>query len=219
MKPIVSAALVSALCAFSCGSLDRDESHSGFVTGTLGAVPSGFSVAETSGVGQPATWELLADPIATPGPRAEPRAVRVTTQNTGATYNLLLTDASYFADVLVEVAMRADSGVEDQGGGVVWRALDGNTYYLARWNPLEKNLRVYHVVDGKRTLLGSANVDGSADGWQTLAVRSRGDSIRVSFGGQPVLELNDKTISGGGRVGLWTKADACTTFRAFSVES
>jgi hypothetical protein len=35
--------------------------------------------------------------------------------------------------------MKAVAGKEDQGGGLVWRAMDSNNYYVARYNPLEDN--------------------------------------------------------------------------------
>jgi len=38
------------------------------------------------------------------------------------------------------------------------RAKDADNYYIARWNPLEENLRVYFVKDGKQTQLASAKV-------------------------------------------------------------
>jgi hypothetical protein len=36
--------------------------------------------------------------------------------------------------------------------------------------------------------------------------------IRVGFDGEPLLELDDATFPEGGRIGLWTKADATTWF-------
>ena len=37
----------------------------------------------------------------------------------------------------------ADEDERDQGGGSIWRAQDRDNYYIARWNRLEDNFRVY----------------------------------------------------------------------------
>ncbi len=42
-------------------------------------------------------------------------------------------------------SLRAHTGKEDQGGGLIWRRRDANNYYIARYNPLERNFRVYYV--------------------------------------------------------------------------
>ncbi len=208
-----------AIAGFACGTTQRDVQHSRLEPVAGGTAPLGFTAAETNGAGRPAAWRIEADQSGPPSATSPANLARVAPQNTGETYNVLLSDASYAADVRVQVAMRVDGGVEDMGGGVVWRALDANTYYLARWNPIEKNVRVYHVIDGKRTLLGSVDAAADAAGWHELAVWMHGDALEVRFDGARVLELTDGRITGGGRVGLWTKADAATSFRAFAVES
>ena len=99
---------------------------------------------------------------------------------------------------------------------MIWRARDAANYYIARWNPLEDNLRVYKVVGSKRTQLGSVGTTVKS-GWHQLGVRARGHHIEVWFDGALVLGIDDATFPGGGRVGLWTKADAATSFDDFSV--
>ena len=53
----------------------------------------------------------------------------------------------------VEEDLGALDGSFDRGGGPVWRARDGRNYYVARWNPLEHDCRIYTVVDGVRTTI------------------------------------------------------------------
>ena len=79
----------------------------------------------------------------------------------------------------------------DQGGGPVWRYQDANNYYIARMNPLENNYRVYKVVNGKRTQLGSADVNIPAGEWQMLRVVHSGDHIRCYLDDQLYLDVND----------------------------
>jgi hypothetical protein len=186
----------------------------GFEDVAPGSLPSGWAIAETKGAGTPALWRVEERADAPEGRRV----VRlVETKNSGQTYNLLLCDAAQPADLVLEVRLRADAGDEDQGGGLVWRARDAENYYVARWNPLESNLRTYTVEGGKRTMLASADATDDASAWHTLRIEQRGSRTSVALDGQQLLAAEDATFTAGGRVGLWTKADAATSFDAFVI--
>lgn len=126
-------------------------------------------------------------------------------------FNVALADGASAQDLDLSVRLRAVAGKDDQGGGLVWRARDAKNYYIARFNPLEDNFRVYHVVAGVRTQLQSADVKYSSD-WHTLRVTMTGDHITGGLDGKPLLDVRDATIKGAGMVGLWSKADARTQF-------
>jgi hypothetical protein len=128
-----------------------------------------------------------------------------------AIFNVALVAGTERADVDLEVRLRPVDGVIDRGGGLVWRARDARNYYIARYNPLEDNLRVYVVKDGARTQLQSADVP-FVEGWRTLRVTMRGEAIAVSLDGCEHLRVQDATFAAPGRIGLWTKADARTWF-------
>jgi cyclophilin family peptidyl-prolyl cis-trans isomerase len=177
----------------------------------LESEPPGFVVTETSGKGTLARWRI-AKPPEPMKPTTPPGAVRCTTSNAGGTYNLLLAEDTSYRDLSVSVRVHADGGEEDQGGGVVWRAKDADNYYIARWNPLEGNFRVYHVKAGKRTQLGSAEVSSDAKEWHRIRIDHIGTRIAASFDGKTVFTLEDSTFADAGRIGLWTKADAGTWF-------
>jgi hypothetical protein len=127
-----------------------------------------------------------------------------------------VTDQADYTDLDLSVSFKAVSGKLDQGGGVVWRYRDEKNYYIARYNPLEENYRVYKVVDGRRTQLASADVTLSAGKWFTLRITQRGNSIKCYLEDKLHLEAEDATFSGAGKVGLWTKADAVTSFDQFT---
>jgi len=171
----------------------------------VGDPPVGWTVAETSSTSTPATWSVREAP-------GGGRALHVATTNSGRTYNLLLAEPDYPADLELSVRVRADTGEEDQGGGLIWRAQGADDYYIARWNPLESNLRVYKVEGGVRSLFQNAETPASAEHWHTLGVTMVSDRITVTLDGEPLLDTTDSTFSAGGRVGLWTKADAATWF-------
>ncbi|MBM3334294.1 hypothetical protein FJY63_06500 [Candidatus Sumerlaeota bacterium] len=168
-----------------------------------------WKVAETAGKGKPAVWEVVADPSAP----SQPNALAITAnQNTGQTFNLLITENFRFQDLEISVMVKAIAGKEDQGGGPVWRYKDANNYYLARWNPLEENLRAYYVKDGKRAQLGSADVKVDRTKWHRVGVKHVGKKIEVSLDNKKMIEVEDATFAEPGMIGLWVKADGQSAF-------
>jgi len=165
-----------------------------------GHIPSGFT---TEG----GEWRIVADPSAP----SKPNALAQLAKNSGSAFNLTLVKRAKYKDLDVSVRMKAIAGMEDQGGGLVWRAKDANNYYVVRHNPLEDNYRLYKVEKGKRSEIQSADIK-SIGGWHTLRVTMEGDRIRCFYDGKKVLEFQDSTFPGPGQIGLWTKADAQSHF-------
>lgn len=182
---------------------------------TVGQVPPGWIPAETAAAGHAGQWRVVADKSAT----SAPNAVALTeTHNTGSTFNLLLADGLEYKDLTITMKVKAGTGQEDQGGGPAWRVRDTDNYYIARWNPLENNLRLYVVVKGKRKMLATTNAKADPSAWHELKVQVEGDRIQASLDGQHFVETQDASISAGGTVGLWTKADAATAFDDVKVD-
>jgi len=48
--------------------------------------------------------------------------------------------------------------------------------------------------------------------WHTIEVTQTGDRIKCVLDGRATVEATDGTIAASGGVGLWTKADAQTSF-------
>jgi hypothetical protein len=177
-------------------------------------LPAGWRVAETNSDGMPSRWESAPDAAAPEGGRVLRLAE---TLNSGATFNLLLSSDAFPADLDLSVRLRADSGKVDQGGGLLWRAQDADNYWITRWNPLEKNLRLYVVRGGERRTVADAKVDAPATGWHDLRVVAVGASVSVFFDGAQIFVAEDAELPGGGAIGLWTKADAATSFDALTL--
>jgi hypothetical protein len=137
-------------------------------------------------------------------------------KNEDAVFNLALVEQTGFKDIDLSVRLRAVAGEVDRGGGLVWRAKDAKNYYIARYNPLEDNYRVYKVQDGKRTQFQSAKIPGD-DKWHTLRVTMSGAKIACYFDGQKHLEVEDTTFPDEGKIGLWSKADAQSYFDDLTV--
>ena len=119
------------------------------------------------------------------------------------------------ADGFVEVRFKPEGGKQDQAGGVVWRWMNGDNYYVARANALENNVSLYYTEKGRRITLKYVDAPVPANTWHTLWVEFSGTRIRVALNGQVYIELEDAHIGGAGSVGVWTKADSVTAFDDF----
>jgi hypothetical protein len=176
-----------------------------------GTLPPGWRIDATNPGGKLAEWKVVRDEQAL----SKPNVLTVTKINdtSSAVFNLCWTGAILFQDGSVEVSIRANTGKEDQGGGVIWRAKDGKNYYIARYNPLESNFRIYYVKDGNRKQLASASgITIPAGQWFRLKIVHHGSRIAGYLEDKKYLEVSDKTFLEAGGVGLWTKADAASSF-------
>ena len=101
----------------------------------------------------------------------------------------------------------------------VWRYADARNYYVARMNPLENNLRLYKVVEGRRTQLATKeNLKAKAGTWHTLQIHMNNFKMKVSLDGEELIDATDKAFPQAGKVGLWTKSDARTYFDDFKMQ-
>ncbi len=182
----------------------------------VGEIPQGWKVEGTNQRGPLATWQVVEEKDAPSGTHV--LALIRPNHHFGGTFNLCWTDKIRFKDGEIEVHFKANSGVEDQGGGVIWRAKDKDNYYISRFNPLENNFRIYYVKDGARRMLASARIKLPAHTWHELKITHYGTKICGYLNGKKLLEVKDNTFPDAGGVGLWTKADAATSFDDFEVE-
>jgi hypothetical protein len=159
--------------------------------------------------GRPAgDWKVVKTPQA-----LSPPHVLAQLRDKGAehNYNVILVEDTNAADVELSVSFLPISGKHDMGGGLIWRAKDDRNYYLTRANPLEQNIRVYHVVKGVRKMLNNHDEIIDVRKWHRLQVVTHGCRIRVFYDDKPIFDLCDDTFKEG-RIGLWSKSDAVTYF-------
>jgi len=179
-----------------------------FEDADLGQLPDGWQAAKT-GAGKGSVWKVVEDKSAPSGARV----LAQTAQGPGPLFSLCIATATKLHNLELSVAFKAVDGKIDQGGGVVWRLVDANNYYIARYNPLESNFRLYKVMDGKRMQLATKEkLTAPAGEWHRLSIGMQGDAIRCSLNGTTLLEAKDATFAQAGKIGLWTKADAQTYF-------
>ncbi|MDE2506977.1 MAG: hypothetical protein KGM43_07190 [Planctomycetota bacterium] len=196
----VGVALVGGACA---GLVRAGQDEAGrvriwkFAADAAGGAPSGFKTPVGS-------W------IVESSPRG--KLVVQHASNADPVFNVMLAEGVSATDVDLSVNLRAVAGELDRGGGVVWRARDAKNYYVARYNPLEDNLRVYKVVDGVRSQHFQDAAIVHDDRWYSLRVVMKGDHIEVYLDDKKYLDAHDDAFPGAGTVGLWTKSDARTKF-------
>lgn len=189
----------TVLTGLLCGALYAGDGAKR--TWTFDGVPAGaIAKGFTNEVGR---WTVVASDSG--------QALAQSAKNGNSVFNVALAGDTNAKDVDLSVRMKAIAGDYDQGGGLVWRARDVKNYYLARYNPLEDNYRLYKIVNGKRTLLQNADIAHTA-GWHTLRVTMEGNHVQCYYDGKKYLDAKDSTFPEAGKIGLWTKADAQSQF-------
>lgn len=205
------AAILSGVIFWGVLAADEPKAIT-FAKADAGKTPKGWTVAKT-GEGEGSVWAVTADETA---PCKSGYVLAQTAEGPNPLYNLCVLTDSTFQDGEVSVAVKAVKGKLDQGGGVMWRYTDAKNYYVCRYNPLEANLRVYHVKDGKRTQLATKEELAVKEGvWFTVSVKHVGKAIECSLDGKKLLEVTDETFPDAGKVGVWCKADSHSHFDQF----
>jgi hypothetical protein len=206
--------IVIVLCCVStsCAGVQRWD----FEGLERGGLPVGWRIEATGQDKATATWKVENDPSSPLGPGV--LQLTDTHHAVNGVFNLCWTQGVTFKEGEIAVFLKANTGAIDQGGGPIWRAQDRNNYYIARYNPLEKNVSIYYTKNGRRIMLGYTGRLDVKDGWHMLKISHKGNRIRAYLNGDLKLMVNDGGhISKAGGVGLWTKADAATTFDDFTV--
>ncbi len=180
-------------------------------------LPSAWKMDETNPRKPLGTWRVIKDKTAPSGEKV--LDLSKAKSSYGSTFNLCYNPKIKFLDGEISVKFRANSGVIDQGGGIMWRVQDGDNYYVARFNPLEDNFRFYVVKNGRRYLIESTNIRLKKDSWHSMKITQNGDTFEGYIDGKKVLQAKDSRCIKSGGVGVWTKADALTSFDDFVVIS
>src|SRR6266545_3682905 len=110
MKALIPIAIGAGLfaCLVQAATVDFDAAKAG-------EAPIGWICTQT-GSGA-AKWTVIADESA-------PSKPNVLKQSGEATYPIALKDDTNLKDGFVEAKFKPVSGVEDQAGGLIWRAMD-----------------------------------------------------------------------------------------------
>ena len=185
----------------------------------LNKIPKNWSQYAT-GRGDNTDWKIVDD-------NGGKVLAQLSNDNPNYHFNEIVFDGFTVKNVDLEVKLKGVDGKKDQGGGFVWRFIDANNYYVVRANPLEDNVVLYKVKNGKRSdlaLVGKGRTYGVdvkplGDGWNTLKLTVKDDLFTVFLNNEQIFQVKDETFTKAGKIGLWTKADAVTYFDDFRVTS
>ena len=165
--------------------------------------------------GRAPQWEIRTDRSAPTQPYV---LAQLAADPVGDRCPLAIWDGNTLRDGDISVRLKPVSGREMQAGGIVWRYRDENNYYLARANALDKNVQVFKVEGGKRLpLMAGVSHEFPVNEWSILKVSVRGNRFQVYMDHRRVLQGQDATFTGSGKVGLWTVGDSVTYFDDFRV--
>jgi len=175
--------------------------------------PTGFAFGRTGG-GREGRWVVRAEKGAPSAPNV---LAQVDTDATDYRFPVAFTGPE-MNDLRLSVRCKPVAGKVDQGCGLVFRLKDADNYYLTRANALEDNVRLYHVVKGRRQQFAGWNGKVASGVWHELAVEAQGDHFQVFFNGKKVIDAHDKTFTEAGKIGVWTKADSIIYFDDLSAQ-
>ncbi len=178
----------------------------------VGNLPVGWSQYAT-GNGEKTEWKVTDD-------NGNNVLSQLSSHNPNYHFNVVVYDGLEAKNVVLEVKIKGVAGKMDQGGGFVWRFTDADNYYVVRENPLEDNVVLYKVENGRRTdlpLVGKGRTYGVdvkplGNGWNTLKLIVQDDLFTVYLNGEELFKVKDETFKNAGKIGLWTKADAVSDF-------
>jgi hypothetical protein len=179
-----------------------------FDTDREGSAAAGFSFGRT-GSGAMGRWVVRAEADAPSRPNV---LAQLDADDTDIRFPVAVADGISALNLRLSSRCKPISGRVDQACGLVFRYRDENNYYITRANPLENNIRLYYVKDGRRRQIASWSGSVTARAWHEYVVEARGDHIQVFWDGTKVLDHHDTTFTTPGGVGFWTKADSIVYF-------
>jgi hypothetical protein len=183
-----------------------------------GELPDGWSQYFT-GKGKITNWKVVID-------NGNKVLAQLSQDRPGYHFNDIVLNELNVKNVEMEVKIKGVDGRKDQGGGFIWRFTDKNNYYVVRENPLENNVVLYKVKNGKRTdlpILGKGrtygvDVNPLGNDWNTLKIKVNDDLFTVYLNGKELFKVKDNTFTNAGKIGLWTKADAVSFFDDLKIQ-
>lgn len=213
MKPFPLLLLVVTLATLVAASAEEKGPITfGFDSESANQAPTGFEFGRTGG-GALGKWVVKAEKDAPSSPNV---LAQTDADDTDYRFPIAFTGPA-LKDLHLSVKCKPVSGRVDQGCGLVFRLTDADNYYVTRANALEDNVRLYHVVKGKRIQFAGWNGRVTSGTWHELGVDAQGDHFQVFFDRNKVIDAHDKTFSEAGKFGLWTKADSVIYFDDLTV--
>jgi hypothetical protein len=213
---------VTSLLGFllSWGILASANNIINFDNAPVGKLPPEWTVPATPGA--MARWEVRKDPTA-PTP---PYVLAQVSSHPRDEFSLAILNSLSLRNGDISVRLKPVAGHEDQGAGLVFRYRDEKNYYLVRADSHDGEIAVYKVENGRCTPIRPRGVSPSTfaikhtiqpNTWNILKVSVRGNRFQVYVNHRRLLQADDSSFAGPGKVGLVTVADSVAYFDDFRV--
>lgn len=215
-RSIFLATLFVTVVLVASGSDSLSQSVASVVTIAgmeVGSVPANFKFART-GQGGPGKWTIVNDVTSFSGRVIE----QSSTERTDYRFPLAIFDTVVAKNIDVSVRFKPVAGRIDQAGGIAVRVLDADNYYVVRANALEGNVRFYRVVKGRREQIDGRDTKVATNEWHSLGLKANGERFIIEFDGKTLFATSDKTLTGAGKIALWTKSDSVTRFDQIAID-
>lgn len=193
-----------------------------FDNAPLGKVPPGWTIP-LSDTGSSSRWEIRKDASAPTQPYV---LAQVANNPRNDSFSLAILNTPSVRDADVSVRLKPVSGQDGQGGGLVFRYKDDKNYYLVRADAHQGEVGIYRVENGTATPIHPQGVPPTVfsvkhhippNNWSILKVSVRGNRFQVYVNHRRLLQANDSSLSGAGKVGVVAVADCVTYFDDFRV--
>jgi hypothetical protein len=207
---------------FSLGLIASVSNVITFDSAPLGKLPPGWFVP-ASRTAAP-SWEVRKDPTA----RTSPYVLARVANSSHDEFSVAILNSAALQDGNISVRLKPLGGHDDRGAGLVFRYRDERNYYLVRADSQMGEVSVFKMEDGRCTPIRPRGAAPStfavkhqipANTWNILKVSVRGNRFQVYVNHRRLLQADDNTFSGSGKVGLVTVADSVTYFDDFRVET
>ncbi len=126
-----------------------------------------------------------------------------------------------FTDGTVRVQFKLVGGASDQNAGIVFALNPNGEYLYARYNTKDGDLALWRYANGERAIIvhGTGTSKLALGTWHELVLTVRGRNVTATVTGVPAIQLaHTLDATPAGKVGVWVKRDAITSFRSFRVQ-
>ncbi len=142
-------------------------------------------------------------------------------QATGAFPIAVATAVSRFSTGTLRVRFNLRGGASDQNAGILFGLQPDGSYHYLRYNTKDGDLALWAYADGARRNIahGDTKRQLPLGSWQVLEVHIDGTRLTARVPGDSALNFAHTFATvPTGRVGVWVKRDAVTSFQMFTVE-
>jgi hypothetical protein len=166
-----------------------------------------------TGIGHPQHWEAVKDGDAPAGWAL----AEITGDPTDLRFPFCIDTQAVVRDFDATLRLKIVAGAREQAGGLMFRAQNATDYVVARASALDGTVKLYRVLDGRRTQLASRDAGVKAATWIALRVLAVKARIEVWLDRAPVLKFDDHSSLQAGTMGVWTQADSLVHFGSMLV--